>query len=580
MTETSSRLELTRILSGVLKKTNPSLIAKVSYLLQGKLRPDFEGIELGMATKSVMKAMEKAYGADKKEVESLLRKTGDLGDVAQILSEKKKQQSFVSEPLSVENVYSTLDEIARTTGAGSSENKLTKLTALLNSSSGVEAKFLTRLVTGKLRLGVADYTVLDSLAQAFTGSRENREILERAYNLTSDLGLVAEVLARDGPEALGKLKLIVGRPIRPMLAERLPSPEEILNKFGGECVCEYKLDGERVQAHKKKTGEILLFSRRLEQITSHYGDVAESLKHLQAEEFVIEGEVVAVDDGGKYLPFQELMHRRRKYGVKEATLAYPAVLNLFDILFLDGSPTIDKPYEERRKLLESLIAGSESLDNKRVLLVPAKRVREAAEIDSLMEESLNAGCEGLMVKDPKSPYRAGSRGFSWIKFKPEYRENVRDTIDLVVVGANHGLGRRAGQYGAFLLAAYDKYADVFRTTTKVGTGFRDADLAELTKMLREYKINEKSSRVDSKVSADDWFEPKLVIEIIASEITLSPIYTAGLDAIREGSGLALRFPKFTGKIREDKAAEDATTVKELLEMYKSQRKQFKDSAKS
>ena len=208
------------------------------------------------------------------------------------------------------------------------------------------------------------------------------------------------------------------------------------------------------------------------------------------------------------------------------------------------------------------------------MLVPAKRVTKAGELDSLMEEALSAGCEGLVVKDPQSPYRAGARGFAWIKFKPEYRPNVRDTIDLVIVGANHGMGKRTGVYGAYLLAAYDHDADIFRTTTKVGTGFSDENLEKISKLLEQHRIPEKSPRVDAKVEAEVWFEPKVVIEIIASEITLSPIYTAGLSKIRSGSGLALRFPKFTGKIRDDKSPEDATDVSELLEIYQRQVRQL------
>jgi DNA ligase-1 len=247
------------------------------------------------------------------------------------------------------------------------------------------------------------------------------------------------------------------------------------------------------------------------------------------------------------------------------------VINLFDLLQLDGMEKIDAPYEERRRVLENFVAGVR--DKSRIMLVPAKIVTKASQIDSMLVDALANGCEGLMLKDPKSTYRAGSRGFAWIKFKPEYRPNVRDTIDLVIVGANHGMGRRAGVYGAFLLAAYDKEADLFRTTTKVGTGFSDVDLEKISRLLEQHRIGNKSARVDATVKSEVWFEPKVVIEVIASEITLSPIYTAGLGVIRGGAGLALRFPKFTGKIRDDKAPEDATTVTELVEIYLKQVRQ-------
>ena len=573
MTRTSSRLELTQILVEILRKTPKASISQVVYLTQGKLHPDFMGVEIGMAEKTAAKALEKAFGAERKRVQDLMRETGDLGDVAGQLSQKKYQQSFFSEKLTVEKVYATLEEIAGTTGQGSSASRINRLVMLLNCAESLEAKFLIRFVTGKLRLGVADFTVLDSLAIAFTEDKKNRDKLENSYNLTSDLGFVAELLAKEGIKAIDRVRVTPGKPVRPMLADRMPTSEEIIEQMNHKAAVEYKLDGERVQAHKTRDGDITLFSRRLELITSQYMDVVEALKRVQVKEFIVEGEVVAIDKSGKYLPFQELMHRRRKYGLAQAMKEYPVVINLFDVLLFDGKGTIDEPYTERRRILESFY--QKTLDKKKVMLVPAKIVSDSSEIDSLMDEALSNGCEGLVVKELESPYRAGARGFAWIKFKPEYRPNVRDTMDLVIVGANHGMGRRAGVYGAFLLAAYDKKADVFRTTTKVGTGFSDQDLEKITQQLDEHKIAKRSPRVDAKVGSEVWFEPKIVIEVIASEITLSPIYAAGLDEIRAGSGLALRFPKFTGKIRDDKAPEDATSITELVEIYQKQVRQPK-----
>ncbi len=572
MTRTSSRTELTSILVEVFKKTPTELVSRVSYLTQGKLFPDFMGIEIGMAEKTAAKAIEKAYGADPKKVQELMRRHGDLGDVAAELSVSKEQRSLSSGKLTVEEVYKTMEEIAKTSGSGSSQTKLGMLSRLLNSASSLEAKFLVRFVTGKLRLGVADFTVLDALSLRFTGSKEAREKLEHAYNLTSDLGYVADLLARHGMTAVEKVEVTAGKPVRPMLAERMQSAEEIINQMNGVASAEYKLDGERVQAHKTLEGSVTLFSRRLEIITEQYSDVIPALTSLPAKQFIVEGEVVAISSAGKYLPFQELMHRRRKYELEAAQKEYPVVLNLFDVLLVEKESMINQSYEARRARLEKLFEKAKTKHN--IMLVPASTVRDSTQIDSLMEESLAAGCEGLVVKDLQSSYKAGARGYAWIKFKPEYRPNVRDTIDLVIVGANHGMGRRAGVYGAFLLAAYDEAVDIFRTTTKVGTGFSDLDLEKISKALDEHKIAEKSPRVDARVNSEVWFEPKMVIEIIASEITLSPIYSAGLGLVRPGAGFALRFPKFTGKIRDDKAPEDATTVQELLEMYHKQIRQL------
>lgn len=572
MTQTTSRTELTAILVEVIKETPVELISEVSYLTQGKLYPDFAGIEIGMAEKTAMKALEKSFGTDPKRIQELMRRRGDLGDVAAELSVSKSQQSFSRSRLSVEEVYSTLEQIARTSGSGSSTTRLGMLSKLLGSATNLEAKFLIRFVTGKLRLGVADFTVLDALSIAYTGSKEARQKLEHAYNLTSDLGYVADLLARQGMKAVEKVEVTAGKPVRPMLAERMETAQEIIDQMNGIASAEYKLDGERVQAHKTSDGTITLFSRRLEKITEQYSDVVEALSTLPAREFIVEGEAVAISSAGKYLPFQELMHRRRKYELEEAKKQYPVVLNLFDALLIDKSPLINESYEVRRRKLEELFDGARVKQN--MMLVPASVVRDSTQIDSLMEESLAAGCEGLVLKDLKSTYKAGARGYAWIKFKPEYRPNVRDSIDLVIVGANHGMGRRAGVYGAFLLAAYDEPSDTFKTITKVGTGFSDLDLEKISKMLDQHKIAAKSPRVDARVNSEAWFEPKIVIEVIASEITLSPIYSAGLNMVREGAGFALRFPKFTGKIREDKSPEDATTVQEILEIYQKQVRQL------
>ena len=283
----------------------------------------------------------------------------------------------------MELVYSTLEEIARTTGSGSANMRMGKLIMLLNSSTSLEAKFLIRFVTGKLRLGVADFTVPDALAVAFTEDKKNREKLENAYNLTSDLGYVAELLAGKKPEeairSIEKVKVTPGKPVRPMLADRMESGEEIIEQFKHDAAAEYKLDGERVQAHKTKDKNITLFSRRLEQITPQYMDVVKELTKVRAKEFIVEGEVVAIDKSGKYLPFQELMHRRRKYDLDKVMKEYPVVINLFDILLLDGESVIDEPYEKRRKMLETFLTKTE--DKEKIMLVPAKRVTKAGEID-------------------------------------------------------------------------------------------------------------------------------------------------------------------------------------------------------
>lgn len=562
LSETTKRLEMISILSELFQKTDPEIIDKVVYMIQGKLYPDYLGIEIGMAEKLAAKALSNVTGIDVEEIAQQTSKIGDLGSVAEQLLQKKKQVTLFSEPLTVEEVHSSLDKVARVSGPGAQETKLGILSGLLSESSPLEAKYLIRFVIGTLRLGVADYTILDGLASAFTGGKENRELIEKAYNSSSDLGVVAKVLAKEGVDALRKFSATTGRPIRSMLAERLTTAQEVVEKMGGEVSVEYKLDGERVQIHKKE--EVSLFSRRLENITHHFPDIVKTAQNnLLFKEGIVEGEIVAVDPNtGEMRPFQELMHRRRKYEVEKTMEEVPTMLYLFDILALNGKDLTQVPYRQRRKLLIENVKEGASIK-----VVPNIMTSNPEEIEKFMNQAISEGCEGVVIKDPNSVYRAGAREFSWIKLKREYRSELADTLDLVIVGAFYGKGKRTGKYGTYLLAAYDDERDMFESVSKVGTGFTDEDLEKFQTMLEQYKIKDKHSRVNSNVKADVWFLPQVVIEVIASEITLSPIYTAGYGVIKKDTGLALRFPKFTGRIRDDKAPEDSTTVKEIIELY-------------
>ncbi len=566
--ETSKRLEMTDLLVQLFRETPTELIDKVVYLTTGRLYPLFVPIELGLAEKLAVRSVAMASGHKVSEVEEKLKKAGDLGLVTEQILKSKKQRSLQQKPLEVLDVYETLDKIARATGAGSVEAKLKLLSRLLLDGTPKEAKYIIRMVIGALRLGIAEYTILDALAITYTGDKENRAILERAFNISSDLGLVAKTVATKGLEAVKNFKISVGSPIRMMLAQRLSSPEEILEKMGGRCAVEYKLDGERVQAHKNN-GEVNLFSRRLENITEQYPDIAELIKNnIKPDRAIVEGEIVAFDpQTGELLPFQTLMRRRRKYGIKEAVEEFPASLNLFDVLLVDKTDYTVKPYTERRKKLEEI-----TKKNERIKPVEAKVVENSKDMEIFFEKAIEEGCEGLMAKSiqPDSIYEAGSRGFKWIKYKREYKTEMIDTIDTVIVGAFMGRGKRAGTYGALLVAVYDQEKDMFTTISKVGTGFSDTDLEEMPERLKKYKIDHKHPRVDSKLKADVWFTPGQVIEIIGSEYTLSQVHTTALDAIKKDSGIAVRFPRFTGKWRDDKSPEEATTVKEIIEMYQAQ----------
>lgn len=576
MGQTSSRIALTGYLVTLFKKTPADIIDKVTYLIQGKLYPDYDGIEIGLADKMVVRAIASSSGKDISQIERIYQKTGDLGDAAGLALKSKSQSTLFSETMTVERVYSTFDRVARTTGSGSQDLKLRLISSLLNDASSEESRYIIKFVMGQLRLGIADYTVLDALSFAFTGDKSNRHILEDAYNVSSDLGTVAKLLATKGLEAVRSVQITLYKPLRPMLAERVTTAEEALERMEGRAGIEFKLDGERVQVHKGK-GRVELFSRSLEKITSHYPDVVDRVKSIKPE-VILEGEVIAINpETEEYLPFQELMHRRRKHGVEEAMKNYPVVMNFFDVLYVDGKSKMSLPYSERRDLLKKIIDPAKSKN--KLQLIRQTIADKPDTIEDFMAAAIENGCEGVMIKQLSSTYRAGARGYAWVKLKREYRSELADTLDLVIVGALHGRGRRAGAYGALLLACYDPIADIFQSATKVGTGFTDEHLEQFYKMLRRHIIKQRNARVETGMEMDVWFEPKVVIEVIASEITISPSHAAAKNAIRHGHGLALRFPKFTGKIRDDKKPEDATTVEELVNMYKKQLKVSGGSAR-
>jgi DNA ligase-1 len=465
-------------------------------------------------------------------------------------------------------VVAALHEIAEAEGPGSQGRKLDLLAGLLGQATPLEARYLLRLVTGNLRLGIGTPTILDALAQVYAGGRAARPVLERAYNICCDLGLVAATLAGGGVPAVEQIQVRPGSPVRAMLAQRLSDPAEILAKLGGQCAAEYKYDGVRVQAHRTADGTIELFTRRLERVAVQFPDVVELLATgLGPREAIVEGEVVAFDPAaGELHPFGEVMLRRRKHGISEAVRDVPVGLFCFELLYADGQDLTMLSYPQRRAALAEAITVSPQLR-----LTTATQVSTPAALDAAFEQAVTDGCEGLVCKSvsPDASYRAGARGWQWIKLKRDYRTELSDTIDLVIVGAFAGRGRRAGVYGALLLAAYDPAADAFPTVTKCGTGFSDAELAALPARLAPLARPARPARVDARQQPDVWFEPGVVLEVLGAELTLSPNYTAAWGQIKEDAGLAMRFPRFTGRWRDDKAAADATTTDELIDLYRT-----------
>ena len=568
MENTTKRLELTEILVELLKSTPIEIISKVVYLIQGKLRPNFEGVELGIAEKLAMKSISKSAGIAIKIIEDDYKIGGDLGITAANILKQKTQTTFTAESITLERVYDTLLKIAKLEGRRSQDMKIKYISSLLNDATTNESKFILKILLGTLRLGIAENTLMDALAITYTGKKDNRELIENAYNVSSDLGYVSEIVAKQGIDGVKKFEISVFNPVRPMLADRVKSEEDAIKKFQCEFAAEYKLDGERAQIHKKGN-EIIIFSRSLEKITQYYPDIVEKIPNiLICDECILEAEVVAInEDTGNFLPFQELMHRRRKYKVEKAVSEYPITVNFFDVLYLDGKKMIDLPYLERRKNLLKIVKA-----DKFAKVIPMSIIKNKIDVLEILENSINSGCEGLMLKMLQSSYRAGMRGNNWLKLKREYQNELGDSLDLIVIGAFFGKGRRTGRYGTLLLATYNSENDSYSSICKVGTGFTDESLDQLYQILSPNVTIKKNSKVESDMNADVWFDPHLVIEIVASEITLSPIHKTGFNALRKESGLALRFPKFTGKIRSEKNVEDASTDNEVIALYKSQKK--------
>lgn len=582
---TSSRLALIDILSELFNKVEAKDIAKVSYLIQGRVAPFYEPVEIGMAEKSVAKAIARAYDIPLENVAKDYGKLGDLGKVALTLANNRhsgakrsgaiESRSYRSAMppsrmtkgvLTVAEVFEKLTEIAHTSGEGTVEKKMLALCDLLSKMDGVEAKHLVRIPLGTSRLGIGDPTVLESFAQAKLGDRKQRKVLEDAYNRVSDLGLIGETLWKGGLPVVEKLQVTVGRPIRSQLAERLPTPKAIFEKFGDRVHIQYKYDGFRCQIHKYGD-EVRLFSRNLEETTPMLPDIVEGVKNqVKAKSIILDSEALAYNpESEEFLPFQETTKRRRKYGIDEAAKELPLKAMVFDIMYLDGKSLMDLPVEERVKYLEKEIKGEEVL-----VPQPGEITDKVERVQELFEDSLTKGLEGLIVKRPDSKYEAGARNFNWVKQKRNSSGELKDTVDCVILGYIYGRGKRAEfGAGALLVGIYEKEKDEFVTVSKIGTGLTDEEWREIHKRADKIRVENRPARVNSILTPSVWIKPEIVIEVLADEITKSPVHTAGKE---DGVGYALRFPRLVNFRDSDKKPEDATTVKELVEMYKQQGK--------
>ncbi len=560
---TTKRLEMFDILSELFRACDREEIDKVVYFCQEQLLPPFRGVEIGMAEKLILRAIARAAGVSETEVARLNREHGDPGLAAEELLRRRKTSPA---GLHVREVYEALLQIAQTAGEGSVERKVQMLAALLQQSSPKEARYIARFVLGRLRLGVGDPTILDALSKAVAGDRSLRPDLERAYNLCSDLGLVARTLFEQGIEGIRAFRIRVGNPIRPALAERLSSPEEIVEKLG-RCAVEVKLDGFRCQIHKAGD-RVEIFSRNLERTTPMFPELVEAVRQqIAAREAILEGEAVAVnEETGEIHPFQVTVQRKRKHGVEEMMREYPLVLFAFDLLYADEQDYTPQPYAARFEALARLI-----IPDGRIRLVDRIVTDDPQAIQRFFDEAIERGMEGIVAKRLDAPYQAGARGFHWIKLKRSYKGELSDTIDVVVVGYFRGRGMRARLgIGALLGAVYDPDSDTFKTVARIGSGLTEEEWVRIRELLDALRTEHRPARVDSLLEPDVWVEPKIVLTVLADEITRSPVHTCGRA---DGEpGYALRFPRVVGWIREDKGPEDATTVKEILSMFQMQKR--------
>jgi len=555
---TSSRNELVRILAEAYKACSVEEIEPITYLIQGRLAPFFEPVEMGLGERLLMSAIAMAYGTSKEDVTKTYRQTGDLGLTAMSLGPKTRDDTP-----SVIEVHQRLWEIAGLSGEGSLKAKLNLFAALLGDLDAASAKHLVRITLGKMRLGIGDPTVLDALSFAKKGDRSLRPVLEAAYNRSSDLGLIAKTLWAQGLEAIEAIKVTVGKPLRSQLAERLPNPEAVIKKLGLVGV-QPKYDGFRVQIHKDG-GVVNIFSRNLETMTPMFPELVAATVSLPVKSVILDGEAIAYSpESEEYVPFQETTARRRKEGIDEFATRVPLRAFVFDVMFRDGTDLTPLPYEQRFAIVEEMLKGSDTLQT-----APLTKTDSVEVLTRELLDNISRGLEGVVAKRLDSPYQAGARNFNWVKLKRNTSGELTDTIDVVLIGYYGGKGKRAEfGAGALLAGVYDSERDEFVSISKLGTGLSDEGWRDLHKQLSRLEVGEKPARVNSLLVPDVWLQPELVVEVLADEITPSPRHTAGM--VGDQPGFALRFPRIVSFRSADKKPEDATTVREIREMFQQQ----------
>ena len=537
---TSSILRKTDILAELFSKTPKNKLRIVTYLVRGEVFPSWVQRELNMADKMAISAIARVSGSSRAEIENMLKKKGDLGSAATALLSLRKQAVLFKEPLTLDKVYGSFERISTTEGEGSVEKKIALLSELLSNATLEEAKYIIRTVLGQLRIGVGEGVVRDAIAKAFDAPRKQ---VEKAFAVLNDYGEVAELALR-GVEGLKDTRLRFGRPLKVMLYPKADTTDEAVEKIGLPLQAEFKYDGFRTQIHKNEK-KVVIFSRNLDNVTERFPDVVEQvLRNVKARVAILDSETVGIDpETGHQIPFQKISQRiRRKYDIGKMAEKIPVETNVFDILLLDENNLIDLPLKKRLELLKGIIRETD-----RFKLVDYITAKEPGELGDFYEKSLGEGAEGLILKNLDSPYKPGQRVGYGFKLKPE-----TETLDLVVLGAEWGEGRRANWLSSYLLGARDPATGTFMAIGKMATGMTESDLQSMTEMFKPLIKSERGKVVK--------IQPKIVIEVGYQEIQKSPNYA---------SGYALRFPRMV-RLRDDKSSEDADTVERVEYLYKGQ----------
>jgi len=550
---TPKRLEKTTILSKFLIQLSEE-DADVIYLILGKIFPNYDARKIGISEQLIIKALGKSTGSSKEEIVNQWKELGDLGKVAEKLTQGKSQSTLHSSELKTEKVLENLRKLPELEGQGTVDKKISLITELLTSAKPQEAKYLVRTILGDLRIGTQESTIRDSFVEAFFKESEKieaKKIIQSALDKSNDLGKIFELSKKSDLKNLEKVSVKIGNPIKVMLAQKVPTIADGFKKVGTPAAIEYKYDGFRLIIHKDTSGKIDLFTRRLENVTTQFPEVAEYVKEfVKGKDFILDSEAIGFDKKTKeYKPFQDISQRiKRKHNIEEIQKKLPIEINVFDIIFYEGKTLLDKPFQERSELIRKIIKDQpyKIVSSKQIITSDEKEAEE------FYAKALDDNQEGVMMKNLSAIYQPGSRVGHMLKIKPDERD-----LDLVITGAEWGKGKRSGWLTSFIISCYDETSESYKEIGKVSTGLKEKSsegmsYEELSKILKPFIKKETGRTLE--------VEPKIVLSITYQEIQKSPTYS---------SGFALRFPRFT-VLRPDRTAETISTLKEIKEDYEKQ----------